>query len=308
MNISQIRYVVAVCEQRSFSLAAKELHVTVQAVSKAIGDLEHELNRKLFERTSRGAVPTPTGSAFCEKARPALLAFAELEAFATLPEPEPAASNQSFRLLLCAPRFQGNEGLRAAISKLVGTNTGMDIDFSLSSPDAALAELERGTADAMVTIGRYERKNVTCSVTGTLPTGIVIARSHPLADRDCVSVADLSRYPAGMSPTWDGFNESIQAMYEKRNLLGEVRIIDDQNDMPQFLASGGYYFSALIPMTQDPALPAVVKAIDPRECLNVPICIVAPKGQKSAKVDALKQFLLKMLQRANGGTVDAGGN
>ena len=81
MNINQVKYFVSVVDLRSFSEAAKAQGVTVQAVSKAIGDLEREASTKLFERTSHGVIPTQAGTAFCEKARPVRDAFLQLEDF-----------------------------------------------------------------------------------------------------------------------------------------------------------------------------------------------------------------------------------
>lgn len=81
MNINQVKYFVAVYDRHSFSKAAKAQGVTVQAVSKAVGDLEREVGEKLFDRTSHGAVPTPAGEAFLERARPAMTAFSQLEDF-----------------------------------------------------------------------------------------------------------------------------------------------------------------------------------------------------------------------------------
>lgn len=64
MNIKQIRYFVAVFESGSFSIAAKTCGVAVQAVSKAIHELENGLGEHVFERTNRGAAPTTVGRAF----------------------------------------------------------------------------------------------------------------------------------------------------------------------------------------------------------------------------------------------------
>ena len=82
MNIKQVRYFVAVFQSGSLSAAAKEQYVTVQAVSKAIADLERELKNELFVRESRGVHPTLFGKAFYVKAEPVLRSFDELEAFA----------------------------------------------------------------------------------------------------------------------------------------------------------------------------------------------------------------------------------
>lgn len=43
MNLKQIEYLASVVKNGSFSLAAKECCVTVQAISKAMADLEREL-------------------------------------------------------------------------------------------------------------------------------------------------------------------------------------------------------------------------------------------------------------------------
>ena len=82
LNIKQVRYFVAVFQSGSLSAAAKEQYVTVQAVSKAIADLERELKNELFVRESRGVHPTLFGKAFYVKAEPVLRSFDELEAFA----------------------------------------------------------------------------------------------------------------------------------------------------------------------------------------------------------------------------------
>lgn len=69
MNIGQIRYFVAAFEEGSFSAAARKQFVTVQAVSKAVSDLEGELGKSLFIRGNRSARPTEFGTAFLRSRR-----------------------------------------------------------------------------------------------------------------------------------------------------------------------------------------------------------------------------------------------
>ena len=103
MNIKQIKYFMSAAQHDSLSAAAKEQYVTVQAVSKAIADLERELGSQLFIRESRGVKLTTFGAQFYQKAEGALRSFAELETFAQ----NYAANNVkcSLRLMLCTPRF-----------------------------------------------------------------------------------------------------------------------------------------------------------------------------------------------------------
>jgi DNA-binding transcriptional LysR family regulator len=73
-DLRQMRYVVEVERERSFSRAALKLHVAQQAVSQQIKVVEGELGVQLFERTSRGVEPTAAGEAFVQEARRALSA------------------------------------------------------------------------------------------------------------------------------------------------------------------------------------------------------------------------------------------
>lgn len=58
---SEIEYFLAVCACGSISKAGKSLHVTPQAVSKAIGQLEDKLGFPVLIRTIDGCVPTEKG-------------------------------------------------------------------------------------------------------------------------------------------------------------------------------------------------------------------------------------------------------
>ncbi len=297
MNINQVKYFVSVYDLRSFSEAAKAQGVTVQAVSKAIGDLEREAATKLFERTSHGVVPTQAGTAFCEKARPARDAFSQLEDFvAGKCEPQQVAGSAAIRLELCAPNFDGNVNIREAFQMMVGDTTGLDVDFSLEYPSVAVSDLKSGACTALITIGRYERPDLKCTPVGTLPTGIVVTRDHPLANKEFVSLADLTAYPANMSPELDSFNESILVMYKNKRLLGKIEAIDNQKDMEVFMrVRKGYYFSAVIPAPNNPDSLTVCVPIDPAHTLRVPVCIVSKKDGQTPQLAMVENFLLKVM-------------
>src|ERR1700755_3357507 len=66
MNVSirHLRAFVAISELRSFTLAARRLHVTQSALSLLIRDLERELNVRLMDRGPRGISLTAAGIDF----------------------------------------------------------------------------------------------------------------------------------------------------------------------------------------------------------------------------------------------------
>lgn len=62
MEIQQIRYFIQICNDKSFSKAAENLHISQQGLSKTIKNLEDELEISLLNRSSRGVKPTEFGN------------------------------------------------------------------------------------------------------------------------------------------------------------------------------------------------------------------------------------------------------
>ncbi|MCA8001957.1 LysR family transcriptional regulator [Burkholderia metallica] len=69
MKIHQLRALVAVTTAGSIKAAARTLHVTQPAISKAIQELENEFGLPLLERKPWGVVPTPEGDALLGRAQ-----------------------------------------------------------------------------------------------------------------------------------------------------------------------------------------------------------------------------------------------
>jgi DNA-binding transcriptional LysR family regulator len=74
VELRQLRAVVAVAEERSFTAAAQRLHLSQQSVSALVRRLERNLDVRLFDRTTRRVTPTPA----CEDLLPALTSALEL--------------------------------------------------------------------------------------------------------------------------------------------------------------------------------------------------------------------------------------
>lgn len=72
MEIHQLRYLVAVVEEGSFTAAAQRVVVSQSGVSAQVAKLEHELGLRLIERGPRGLSLTAAGEAVLPLAREAL--------------------------------------------------------------------------------------------------------------------------------------------------------------------------------------------------------------------------------------------
>jgi DNA-binding transcriptional LysR family regulator len=85
-SLDDYRVFIAIVEQGNLTAAARHLHRSLQAVSRALQALEHELGVELIQRTTRRAQATDAGLAFHARIKAALadidLARSELVAHA----------------------------------------------------------------------------------------------------------------------------------------------------------------------------------------------------------------------------------
>ena len=79
MNITELRYLVAIMKWGSVSAAAKQLYAAQPNVSKALKNLEEEYGVRIFERSSTGMIPTEQGKRFIAQAQRVLQQVDELK-------------------------------------------------------------------------------------------------------------------------------------------------------------------------------------------------------------------------------------
>ncbi|MGC2048503.1 MAG: hydrogen peroxide-inducible genes activator [Gallionella sp.] len=72
MTLNELRYIVAVAQERNFRRAAEKSFISQPALSLAIQKLEQELDIKIFERGKNEVSVTPVGAEIVEQAHRAL--------------------------------------------------------------------------------------------------------------------------------------------------------------------------------------------------------------------------------------------
>ena len=97
MNTQHFQYIVEIERTRSISQAAKNLYLSQPNLSRVLHELEEQLGFAIFERTSRGVMPTDRGALFLRYARRILM---EMESIEALGRFDPAKN----RLRICFPR------------------------------------------------------------------------------------------------------------------------------------------------------------------------------------------------------------
>lgn len=192
MNLTLIRYFMAVAETGSFTRGAEHASVSQPTLSAGIKRLEESLDAPLFER-SRGAQLTPAGARFLPRAR--LLLQEWTAARRELRQVKPA--RQRLRLGYI-PGLPG-----AKLGKLLGNFIATHPDIALETLEAPASALTRrldlGRIDAAIRFldGDPDEQSLTLFRQRYL---LGVPSGHPLSHRSSARVADLQDQPFVIRP------------------------------------------------------------------------------------------------------------
>lgn len=192
MNLTLIRYFMAVAETGSFTRGAERANVTQPTLSAGIKRLEESLGTSLFER-GRAAQLTPSGARFLPRARLLLQEW-------TAARRELRQDSRPVQLRLRLGYIPGLPPRR--LTALLGSFTSAHPDIAmetLEAPAATLAKrLDMGRIDGAVLPLNDEDETA-------LPLFrqrylLAVPQSHTLAHRSSAKIADLQDQPFVIRP------------------------------------------------------------------------------------------------------------
>jgi DNA-binding transcriptional LysR family regulator len=207
-ELRQLRYVIEVAQQRSFTRAAERLHVAQQALSQQVKTVEDQLGVKLFERGNRGVSLTPAGSVFVQEAR-RVVNGAERVVRRT----QAAARGETGTLRLAYTVSTAYETLPALVTALKDATSALQIQQrEMTAVDLAGALLD-GEQDAalcprMTLAAGLERLEIRRE-----PFVAAVPATDPLAARPAIAVAELADrhfqlWPRELTP---GYHDAVVA-------------------------------------------------------------------------------------------------
>ena len=193
MNLMRIKYFVEVAKWGSFSKAAQMLYVSQPNLSRQIALMEQEVGFDLFHRTGKTIQLTRAGEYLYGQFRdlPELTerAIAHAETISRREE-----SSISIGVL---EGQDVNAFLSGRINSLCEQEPNLLVELERNSFRNLRQGLDRGTYDVLFTLefelaGRDDWDSV---ILFQQPGAIVLSRSHPLADRDDLTIEDFRNEP-----------------------------------------------------------------------------------------------------------------
>jgi len=197
MTLTELRYIVAVAEERHFGRAAVRCHVSQPSLSASVANLEDELGVKLFERGKRGVSLTRVGDEVVAQARRTLEESARVKTVAQQGRNQLKGILRLGVIHTIAPYLLPD--LVAALRK---SAPDMPLDIEENTTAALDLLLKAGELDAVILALPYAGPGIETEPLYDEPFKVVVPRGHALAKRKSIAAdeldsADLLLLPEG---------------------------------------------------------------------------------------------------------------
>ncbi|EIV94936.1 LysR substrate-binding domain-containing protein [Frankia sp. QA3] len=210
-ELRQLRYFVAVAQERNLSRAAVRLHITQQSLSQQIRVLERQLGVTLFTRSARGVELTPTAAVLLREAQP-LLVQAERAVEAVRRAARGEAQELRVGFLASVANYVMPPVVRAFHVAHPET--------SLRAEEVTIAAMVAGLRQGRLDAGLSRPPLVEDLVTEVIlrePVAAVLPEGHPLAERATLTLAELADESWVLTPrsSWPPWHRKYDADFAR---------------------------------------------------------------------------------------------
>lgn len=188
-RLKHFRILVALVEHRKISIVADLFGVSQPAMSRTIVELEQMAGYKLFQRHSRGMVPTEQGEIIVRHARVAVEDARRVEY-----EMATAALGRGGHVAFGTVMTPASDYVAPVLKKVFEIDPTLNVHIAVDSSDALLKILVQRRLDfaiCRIPVGN-EAKVFSYFALGNETLRLVVAPNHPLAVKPYVQEADFA--------------------------------------------------------------------------------------------------------------------
>lgn len=283
IELTHLRYFVAVAEELHFGRAAARLHMAQPPLTRQMQMLEARLQCRLLERTSRSTRLTPAGAELLQRAR-VLLAGAEqsLETVQRVGRGE-----EGVLTLATAPSFL-LQSVPRLIRKFRKRYPRVEFRLHEMASSAIWQAVEAGTADLGLIRGAERSAGVESHLRWKEPMVAIVGVDHRVGERAEIGIGELRKEPFVLFPRLIGpsFHDEVMAHCRRAGFVPEV--VQEARQWSSILSLVGAGMGVSVG-------PASVEALMPQEVNCVPLRGFRTSAQlisrKGATDPALQNFV-----------------
>jgi DNA-binding transcriptional LysR family regulator len=191
-DLRLIRLAIALGRHGNFARAAEEIGISQPSLTRGIATLERSLGVPLFDRTRRGAIPTPFGHVLLERGVSILRREADLRR-----EIQLLAGLEGGSLAVGAGPFAGEISVATAVARVVRAHPRLQIRFTVTDPEQVVQDVLAGRIDVGVASIVGLEADVRLGVESLPPLRVYLAcrRGHPLTKETRPTLARALEFP-----------------------------------------------------------------------------------------------------------------
>ena len=189
MDLRQLRYLVALADERHFTRAAEREHIAQPALSQQIRRLEEEVGVALVERTTRRVSITEAGELLVARARRIMSELSAAEA-----ELEALRGILTGHVSVGAMHTMGPVDVSLALAIFHQRHPGVELTV-LEQSSEELAEMLRDDVLDLAFLSvteRIESHGLGLHQLVSEELVVILPQAHPLAGRSCVRMGELA--------------------------------------------------------------------------------------------------------------------
>jgi len=187
MTLNELRFIVAVAQERNFRRAAEKSFISQPALSLAIQKLEEELGLKIFERGKGDISITPVGLSIVEQAQRVLEEAERIREIALQGKSQLAAPLRIGIIHSVGPYLLPD--LIPALKK-VAPHMALDVEENITANLDAM--LRNGKLDVIVIALPFGDAGILTHPLYDEPFEVVVSSEHPWTDRRSIKASELS--------------------------------------------------------------------------------------------------------------------
>ena len=230
IKLRHLQLLVALDEFRHLGRTAEFLAVSQPAVSRMLGEVESMLGLQLFDRSTRGTQPTPSGLAIVRFARSVLAQYERTRDEIAAVESGAAGRTRAGCMVVALPTL-----LAPAVELLKQRSRQATVLVEEGDLTHLLPKLRLGELDLFV--GRlepgYAAPDLVPESLYADPMTVVVAPGHPLAAKRKPGWADLAALPCVMPPPWASLRVKLDQMFYREGLHPPVDIVESASFLAQ---------------------------------------------------------------------------
>ncbi len=189
LNLRLLEIFGAAMRNQTTVSAAEELGISQPAVSNALRALEKQLDMTLFERTSRGLIPTDEAVLIYEEVEPIFMMLRGIEE-----QVRAARSAKTGRLRIAATPPLSQSVIPLALKRFVAARADVRVSYDIRGLDAIVREIETGATDLGLLLGLESHPSCTVIPLYEGEMECMLPSDHPLAELDVIRPADIAEH------------------------------------------------------------------------------------------------------------------